>query len=472
MALVGTTNEQKIWNYLKAQGLSDCGVAGLMGNLYAESGLISTNLQNSYEKKLGYTDETYTAAVDSGSYTNFIKDSAGYGLAQWTYWSRKQGLLEYARAAGKSVGDLEAQLGYLLKELSSYGLLAALKSATSVKEASDLILLKFEKPASMNSIATQTQRAGYGQTYYDKYAKEGSGATMGAKITTGKQLAEAALNVAKNYKTLYVMGCFGAPMTTANKKRYTQNHAYNRNAARTAMIQAASEDTFGFDCVCLIKGLLWGWSGDKSKSYGGATYASNGVPDIGADTMITKCSGVSTDFSKIEVGEVVWMSGHIGIYIGDGLAVECTPKWDNCVQVTACNCSKSGYNRRNWTKHGKLPYITYEAGATTATPKPTAPTVTPTAPTTAVSERKATGVAKSFDKTLAGTYTVTAKSGLHIRNVAGSKTGSMAVLPYGTKVQNYGYYTDVNGVKWLYIQVTYQGVKYTGFSSGEFLAKQ
>jgi hypothetical protein len=86
-------------------------------------------------------------------------------------------------------------------------------------------------------------------------------------------------------------------------------------------------------------------------------------------------------------------------------------------------------------------------------------------------ERKATGTAKSCDKKLAGTYAVTAGSGLHIRNVAGSKTGSMVVLPCGTKVQNYGYYTEVNGVKWLYIQVTYQGVKYTGFSSGAYLKK-
>lgn len=179
-------------------------------------------------------------------------------------------------------------------------------------------------------------------------------------ITTGKQLAEAALNVANNYKTLYIMGCFGAPMTESNKDRYKKNHAYNTSADRKAKINAASDDTFGFDCVCLIKGLLWGWNGDKSRVYGGAGYAVNGVPDIGADTMITKCSDISTDFSKIEVGEAVWMSGHIGIYIGDGLAVECTPIWKDGVQVTACNRSKSGYNRRDWTKHGKLPYVSYE----------------------------------------------------------------------------------------------------------------
>lgn len=55
MSLKGSNNEEKIWNYLKSKGLNDYGIAGLMGNLHAESGLIPTNLQNSYEKKLGFT---------------------------------------------------------------------------------------------------------------------------------------------------------------------------------------------------------------------------------------------------------------------------------------------------------------------------------------------------------------------------------------------------------------------------------
>ena len=101
----------------------------------------------------------------------------------------------------------------------------------------------------------------------------------------------------------------------------------------------------------------------------------------------------------------------------------------------------------------------YNGGGGAATTKPT------------TAEKKAAEAARSFDKGLAGTYTVNATSGLHIRSGAGTKTGSMVVLPYGTKVQNYGYYTEVNGVAWLYIQVTYQGVKYTGFSSGQYLSK-
>lgn len=171
-----------------------------------------------------------------------------------------------------------------------------------------------------------------------------------------------AIDIAKNYKTLYVMGCFGAPMTPTNVERYCKNHVYNKATNRTAMIKAATPDTFGFDCVCLIKAILWGWCGDKGKTYGGAKYASNGVPDISADTMITKCSEVKTaEWVDMVPGEALWTDGHIGIYIGGGLAVESSPAWKNCVQITAVKNigAKSGYNARTWKKHGRLPYIDY-----------------------------------------------------------------------------------------------------------------
>ena len=182
-------------------------------------------------------------------------------------------------------------------------------------------------------------------------------------MMTNTELVKKCIDIAQNYKTLYVMGCFGSPMNETNKTRYCNNHDYNKKAERTKMIKNATADTFGFDCVNLIKGILWGWCGDVNATYGGAKYNTNGVPDTNADGMIAQCSNLSTDFSKIEIGEAVWLKGHIGVYIGDGLAVECTPSWKNCVQITACNCNKNGYNRRNWTKHGKLPYITYESTA-------------------------------------------------------------------------------------------------------------
>lgn len=181
-------------------------------------------------------------------------------------------------------------------------------------------------------------------------------------IKTAAELAAMLKKVATEYKTLYVMGCFGAPMTDANKERYCQNHSYNQQTVRQVMIKSATADTFGFDCVCLIKAILWGWSGNKSHVYGGASYGSNGVPDINADQIITKCKDVSTDFSKLQIGELLWMQGHVGIYIGSGKAVECTSAWKNGVQVTDVLNVKSGTGHR-WTKHGKLPYVSYTAAA-------------------------------------------------------------------------------------------------------------
>lgn len=164
-------DEKVMWNFFKSKGLNDYGIAGLMGNLYAESGLRPTNLQNSYEKSLGMLDAQYTASVDSGSYTNFVKDGAGYGLAQWTFWSLKQDMLNFIKGKGKSIGDGNAQMEFLAHQLStSYSSVwTTLKTAKSILEASNAVLLKFERPADQSE-SVQNKRAEYGKVYYDKYA--------------------------------------------------------------------------------------------------------------------------------------------------------------------------------------------------------------------------------------------------------------------------------------------------------------
>lgn len=165
--------EKMIWDFLTGKGLNAFAAAGLMGNLFAESALNSENLQNTHNTKLGMTDAQYTAAVDSGSYANFVHDGAGYGLAQWTFYSRKQALYDTAKAAGVSIGNLNMQLGFLWQELQGYkAVMNVLKSAKSVSAASDAVLTGYEKPADQ-SAAVKQKRAGYGQTYYDRYAGGG-----------------------------------------------------------------------------------------------------------------------------------------------------------------------------------------------------------------------------------------------------------------------------------------------------------
>lgn len=200
-----------------------------------------------------------------------------------------------------------------------------------------------------------------------------------AYVMTSKAFVAMAKKIATDYKTLYVHGCFGAPMTAANKIRYCKNTSYNAQPARQALIKAASANTFGFDCVCLIKGILWGWDGNAKDEYGGAVYKSHGVPDVGSNAIMDYCTGVSTNFSGIQIGELVHMTGHVGIYIGDGLAVECTPIWKDGVQITAVGNigKKSGYNTRTWTNHGKLKFIDYST-STSAPATPAAPAKKPT----------------------------------------------------------------------------------------------
>lgn len=141
-----------------------------MGNLFAESSLKPV-LANNVKKKTGLTNEQYTSAVDSGSYTSFNTDGIAYGLAQWCYHTRKEGLYNKAKDNKKSIGDINIQLEYLWEELQKYKtVINALTSAENIRDASDVVLVKYEKPATQTE-AVKVLRAKYGQKYYDKYAK-------------------------------------------------------------------------------------------------------------------------------------------------------------------------------------------------------------------------------------------------------------------------------------------------------------
>lgn len=157
---------RKIWDKLCAAGLTGAGAAGLMGNLKAESDLEPQNVQNSFEHKLGYDDRGYTEAVDFGSYTNFADDGAGYGIAQWTYPTRKAALLTFAKVRQTSVGDLDMQLEFLLHELrSDYpALLRQLCTTDDVRAASDAVLTQFERPADMSE-SVKAKRAGFAEEF-------------------------------------------------------------------------------------------------------------------------------------------------------------------------------------------------------------------------------------------------------------------------------------------------------------------
>ena len=260
MALVGNTNEEKIWNYLKAQGFTDAGTAGLMGNLYAESGLRPNNLQNSYEGKLGMADAEYTEMVDKGTYTNFGNDRAGYGIAQWTHPNRKTKLLAYAKKMGKSIGDLDMQLGFLMEELStSYkAVLNVLKTATSVRAASDAVLLKFEIPAD-RSEQRQKDRAEYGQKYFDKYAGGDSSAVGKGDVSmTVQALRQKVVSIAQgwigrkesngSHREIIDLYNSHKPLARGYPVKYTD--AWCSTFASAVAIKAGLTDIIPTECGC------------------------------------------------------------------------------------------------------------------------------------------------------------------------------------------------------------------------------
>lgn len=190
---------------------------------------------------------------------------------------------------------------------------------------------------------------------------------MAKIIMSNKRLIELLWYIVNECKTIYGYAMYGWQITSdtiAIKARQNLNGWYIK-AHIDGLKKVANEDppVWGFDCVNLLKGILWGWTGDTSKTYGGAVHGANGVPDTNANGMIQLCYDVTTDFSHIEPGEGLWLEGHWGIYVGNGLAIECTGRWANGVQVTAVHNlgKRDGMNGRYWTKHGKIPWIEYEA---------------------------------------------------------------------------------------------------------------
>ena len=164
-------NEKLTWTFLMSKIGNPYGVAGLMGNLYAESGINPKNLQNSGNKKLGFTDVEYTNRVQAKiiSKKEFSKDGFGYGIAQWTYHTRKEKMYDFCMASG-GIGDLVTQLEFLWKELQGYKtVLKTLKNAKTIREASDIVLLKYERPADQSE-KVQKKRSEYGRMMFEKYS--------------------------------------------------------------------------------------------------------------------------------------------------------------------------------------------------------------------------------------------------------------------------------------------------------------
>lgn len=256
---------RKTWSHLIGSGMTPEGVAGLMGNLYAESGIIPTRVETLCLQRLReagklYTDATYTAFVDDGTisrdeFLHPLPDKQyGYGLCQWTSPGRKGKLYDHCKARKVSIGDLQAQLDFLITELQqSYPTVwRVLTSTDSLQEASDVVLTKFEMPADCSQ-SVKSIRAGYGTELYNHFKGGDTVATANDVIKIMQMwvgYSEA------NGKHRYIVDVYNA--YCAKRGKYPRGYKVPYNVAwcdvtvSAAFIQAGAVDLIG-DIECGVE---------------------------------------------------------------------------------------------------------------------------------------------------------------------------------------------------------------------------
>ena len=333
-------SEKAIWDYLLAKTRNAFSAAGIMGNLCAESSLRSDNLQNTYETSLGMTDAEYTKAVDSGAYTGeqFCTDHAGYGLAQWTYSTRKRGLYRATVSKGLSIADLHGQLDFLWHEVTDdKSLTKTLTGAQTVDEASTAFMLRFEKPADV-SPENQARRARLGQKYYDRYAGGGGVITADALI--------AQCEIPLEQKWGYIFGAYG--------QIWTQE---KQDAATDATIKEYGQQWVGRHVVDCSGLFYWAFH----ELGGWIHHGSNSIwnEDCKNDTKGTLKDGKRTDGKEVRPGSAVFLTKnengrinrhHIGIYIGSNMCIE--------AKGTRSGVVASGLN--HWDEVAELKDVSYD----------------------------------------------------------------------------------------------------------------
>lgn len=273
LSIYGSNFEEKVWFALLGEGYSKEAVAGAMGNFKQESGFRSNNLQDTYESKLGMTDETYTNAVNNGTYTNFANDGAGYGLAQWTFPSRKEALYSYANDMGVGIDDEDMQIRFLIKEIKEKGC-TGWQNATSVEEACEAFEREFENAGNPQ----MGNRLTYAKEIYEKYKNQDAPSGSDVDLTgDNKTKMQALLQEAQRI---------------ANDDRYTYSQS-NRYGA------------FQYDCSSFVSRLY-------------AQFFAINVPSTTSAYGTQYRVGASTSV-QLQPGDVLWRSGHVTLYIGNGI---------------------------------------------------------------------------------------------------------------------------------------------------------
>lgn len=317
-----------IWDYFITKISNEYGVAGLIGNLQAESALCPFRIQGDfstdYADSKTYTDKVDTGAISEDDFVNNGPGGGGYGLAQWTYYSRKQNLYnKWKNGNYSSIGCIELACDFLYQELQGYtGVFNTLKNATSVRQASDSVLHDFENPADQ-STAVEEKRSSLGEAWYTKYkGSSGSGSNTPSSILTEQQAIERIVACAKAQldSGYYADGdASNGSLKTWYAEKMWEEHPnfYNGNKNGydwcTVFVDWCFIECFGDDNTRSMTGEKIGGGGaSATNSFNyfidkGPQYYSRTVPRVGAQIFF--------DWDGASGSDTINLADHTGIVI-------------------------------------------------------------------------------------------------------------------------------------------------------------
>lgn len=325
IGLFGSNNEEKAFNFFVSKGLSPQQSAGLAGNLKAESGILPARIQGKPAE--------YEAPDDY-----IPKDAQGFGIAQWTYggqgadgtppYKDRQGaLINLSKEKGLKITDLGLQFEFVWTELSPGGSRASageeLKKATTIREASDVVLIKFEAPLD-KSTSVQEYRASLGNDIFGKY---GTGISSGAPSSDTKPSSSCGESTTGNGD---IVSIAQAELNKGVKEDPLRCDAGNPSVAGTcgAEVDKYTDGTLEYWCADFVSWVLkeagtpftGGSSGGwriASVSSVEAWFAKNGTYTNNSPGVIPKPGDVYTMgishtgiVEKVEGGKIYTISGN------------------------------------------------------------------------------------------------------------------------------------------------------------------
>ena len=533
MAIINRLAEVRAYKYLRKQGMSHAGAIGMICNLEAESdGFYTDRMEYVLVKRLkeagyNYTDKSYAAAIDSGKITleeymhPLPGKQYGHGLAQWTSPGRKKLLYERAKASKVSIADINLQLEYLIWELKNkyQSVWNVLKTATSIRTASDYVLKNFEIPANTGE-AVCKGRADRGYLF-EKYLNCQGGNEV--KVT-----AQQVIDVMKSWigmsrtkgthKPIIDLYNSHKPLARGYAVSYTDD--YCDTTVSAAFIKLDAVDLIGgTECGVeehiniLKKKGIWNEDGTIVPKPGYIicyNWEDATQPNDGWADHIGIVESVNTRNRTLTVIEGNMSGGVVGertIPIGWGYirGYGC-PKYAETSGTTAGNQTTAGTsNKKDYLSKGDngpevktmqtmLITVGYPCGSSGADgdfgadtekalknyqkdhklesdgcygSKSKASLKTLYKKAKDAMAQPVAEAAQNFDKTKAGTYNTT--SDLWMKSGAGKEKSGILVVPKGKTVQCYGYYSTASDkTAWLY--VVYNGK--TGFCSSKYLKKR